>query len=318
MNAEDGNPSTEAKRKRIKNRARRLSDNVDKGIKSSQDNTNKENKKGKSRYASATVNTEVSAKQTINTIKDYFNSQCKTNPIKGIPTSDLSHCTATSSERQEQEGKMEHNVKNQVNHDTRQSDYSDQSDAEEVTLNTPKTKEVGQNTGNNSAPSAPNKTSTGEKLETHVSEENSALWNMIKNLLNTHKDELKTEITNELKKTTEERITKLETTTKSTNSVVEQVLKSQSDCTANQADFKMEIKNLKDQVNILSNVVIRQGSIIQEMHDKTEAEDLHNMKHNLIVRGILETPQENCLELCKDFFKTKMVISDEIGIVLTV
>ena len=67
-------------------------------------------------------------------------------------------------------------------------------------------------------------------------------------------------------------------------------------------------------LNKLVDVIQRQDHLISELTDKVEYLQHSQVSPNLVIHGVTEKADENCVETAKDFFKTSMGIEQEIKV----
>ena len=103
-----------------------------------------------------------------------------------------------------------------------------------------------------------------------LSPENAKMMDMLTTLLNSHKDELKAEMTK-----TEGRITALETSKTSVSEIITSIQNLQEELKTENAELKTEVTELKSQISMITNSMIRHSDMIQEMRDNKEVEDIH-------------------------------------------
>ena len=89
----------------------------------------------------------------------------------------------------------------------------------------------------------------------------------------------------------------------------------------NQIKGDNEVKKVKDansflmtKIDKLADTVARQDQVISELHNKIEIMEKEKLKPNLLIKGIQEEQDENCVELVQNFFKEKMEIDEIVGI----
>ena len=80
------------------------------------------------------------------------------------------------------------------------------------------------------------------------------------------------------------------------------------------SDQVKECCNDHAKVNLLVDLVIRQDEQIQMLKERVTDLQSRSMKANVIISGIKEKEDEDCKELAKDFFKTKVKTEGEIEI----
>ena len=79
-------------------------------------------------------------------------------------------------------------------------------------------------------------------------------------------------------------------------------------------EVKSEVGKYKAQVQNLIGVVCKQQLVINECKGQLENIQMSSMCNNIIIRGIKESENENCVQLCADFFRHKMKIESPVGI----
>ena len=78
--------------------------------------------------------------------------------------------------------------------------------------------------------------------------------------------------------------------------------------------LKKENKHYKKQVSKLADAVAFQRHVITELCNKTDVHELDKYKPNLIIQGLPEKKEENCMTEVKEFFKEKLNLVHDIQI----
>ena len=80
------------------------------------------------------------------------------------------------------------------------------------------------------------------------------------------------------------------------------------------ANNNKEIVELKDTVKCMAKMLIKQNDRINELVHKDESNDLCDMRNNLLIHGIIESKNENCIAVVSSFFKNIMKIDVNVQI----
>ena len=62
----------------------------------------------------------------------------------------------------------------------------------------------------------------------------------------------------------------------------------------------------------MADVIDRQGQMINELKDVMENMEKDKFRNNLFIKGLDYIEDENCTHVVKDFFKTRMKITETI------
>ena len=88
-----------------------------------------------------------------------------------------------------------------------------------------------------------------------------------------------------------------------------------------QTEHSVEMAKLKDdnafcmrKISQLTSVVSHQKQVIRELSTKLDIVEKDKVNSNLIIQGIEEKYQENCVQVAKGFFKDIMKIKTQISI----
>ena len=73
-----------------------------------------------------------------------------------------------------------------------------------------------------------------------------------------------------------------------------------------------EIKSCKSKMSQMADVIDRQGQMINELKDAMENMEKDKFRNNLFIKGLDYDEDENCTDVVKDFFKTRMKITETI------
>ena len=80
------------------------------------------------------------------------------------------------------------------------------------------------------------------------------------------------------------------------------------------SDVGGETKFMQSKMTMMAGVIERQSQVINELNYKLEAIELRKLRPNLMITGLTETKNEECVTVVKNFIKDRMEIEDEIGI----
>ena len=156
-------------------------------------------------------------------------------------------------------------------------------------------------------PQKENKKVEGEE---DLTPENAKLMLAIRDLLHQHKEEIKGEINK-----TEARIKNIEDAEVTVSEKLNNISEKQVKTAETQESVQKDILELKEQVNLLTDTVVRQANILKEVRSQKEGDDLRRMKCEVIVRGITEKQKENCTEVINQFFNNILKPENAISVV---
>ena len=129
---------------------------------------------------------------------------------------------------------------------------------------------------------------------------------MMFSTLLTNMNSMKTTLQEDIQKLREEK----ETVTQQVTKIEAEQQKQQVTNMKNTDDIKYcQVKMIQ-----MAEVIQYQGQKIDELNEKVERMETENLRPNLIIQGILETPNENCKESVTNFFQSTMGITKSIFI----
>ena len=136
--------------------------------------------------------------------------------------------------------------------------------------------------------------------------ENVQMIKLISQLINNHQKEIKAEVAK-----TDKKISDLEVNKNTVSEQLNSISTAQTEQLTVNSNLKTEISDLREQVRVLTNTVVRNYAIIKEGRDVKEVEDIHKMRNEMVFRGIEEKQKENCITVIKEFMSQKMKIGTE-------
>ena len=118
-----------------------------------------------------------------------------------------------------------------------------------------------------------------------------------------HKEELKVLIQN-----TESRVDQIAQEAETQGESISSIKDDLAEVNIQANKFKSDIESLQEQVKILQNTVIRQEAKIEELQSKDITRDTREMQNNITIKGLTEKKGENCNSVVINFFENIMKI----------
>ena len=140
---------------------------------------------------------------------------------------------------------------------------------------------------------------------------NSDMFRLILSSLSTHKQEIKSMFSKN-----ETRVQNINTTLNSQDTAIKEISTSIENTNKDHTDLKQEVSDLKDTVQCLSKIIVRQDAKIDELETRNEQSDLRATRNNIVIKGLVEHKNENCMEVVNHFFKDVLKISSNVSIQL--
>ena len=152
------------------------------------------------------------------------------------------------------------------------------------------------------------------KPPTGLSNENQQMMEYLSTLLEKHKEEIKADFKLEIR-ASETKINNLESASNIVSEQINKISEGQTKQEEVNSTLQTELEDLKSQVKLLTNTVVKHGTLIKEAKDVKETEDIRNTRNEMVIRGIQEMEKENCVQTIQNFIAQKLKIVAKISIV---
>ena len=82
----------------------------------------------------------------------------------------------------------------------------------------------------------------------------------------------------------------------------------------NSTQIEDRVNTLESQVKSLTNTIVRQDALISKLKAKEAQAELKNVQNNLVIHGITESKEENCVHMVEEFFKNVLKITETVQV----